>query len=145
MPPLYIKLGLMKQFVKALTTTGYCFNYICITFPTLITEKMKADIFYGPQSRKLIKDAGFIQSVTHRASGARQLFILVAQNVLGNRKAENYAKLIENMLFNLKDLGVNMSIKVYELLDHLDRFPANLGDLSEEHGERLHQDMEVME
>ena len=35
LPPLHIKLGLMKQFVKALDRSGDCFGYICSTFPGL--------------------------------------------------------------------------------------------------------------
>ena len=38
-----------------------------------------------------------------------------------------------------------MSIKVHYLHSHLDRFPENLGDLSEEQGERFHQDIRIME
>ena len=38
-----------------------------------------------------------------------------------------------------------MSIKVHYLHNHLDHFPKNLGDLSEEQGERFHQDIRVME
>ena len=37
-----------------------------------------------------------------------------------------------------------MSIKVYFLLSHLDRFPENLGDVSDEQGERFHQDIKTM-
>ncbi|XP_076815020.1 uncharacterized protein LOC143461117 isoform X1 [Clavelina lepadiformis] len=144
-PPLHIKLGLMKQFVKALPATGDCFNYICRTFPALTIEKLKAGIFDGPQIRKLIKDVCFVQSMTDTESAAWQSFVLVTQNFLGNRKAENYQELVEDMLSKLKDLGVKTSIKVHYLFSHLDRFPANLGDLSEEQGERFHQDIKVME
>jgi hypothetical protein len=49
------------------------------------------------------------------------------------------------MLSKYKDLGANMSIKVHYLHSHLDRFPDNLGDFSEEQGERFHQDIKVME
>ena len=38
-----------------------------------------------------------------------------------------------------------MSIKVHYLHSHLDHFSKNLGDLSEEQGERFHQDIRVME
>ena len=50
--PLHIKLGLMKQFVKALNKEGNCFEYFCRTFPGLSNEKLKAGIFDGPQIRK---------------------------------------------------------------------------------------------
>ena len=38
-----------------------------------------------------------------------------------------------------------MSIKIHYLFSHLDRFPENLWELSEEQGERFHQDIKVME
>ena len=49
------------------------------------------------------------------------------------------------MLAKLKTMGVNMSIKLHYLHSHLDRFPNNLGDFSEEHGERLHPDIKLIE
>src|SRR6185436_10416008 len=51
LPPLHIKLGLMKQFTKALDHNGDCFRYICSTFSSLSDEKKKAGIFDGPQIR----------------------------------------------------------------------------------------------
>ena len=68
----------------------------------------------------------------------RQSFVLVTQNFLGSLKTENYQELVENTLSKFKDFGVKMGIKVHYLFSHLDRFPTNLGDLSEEHGERFH-------
>ena len=38
-----------------------------------------------------------------------------------------------------------MSIKVHFLFSHLDEFPENLGTVSDEQGERFHQDIKVME
>lgn len=38
-----------------------------------------------------------------------------------------------------------MSLKVHFLHSHLDFFPENLGDVSDEHGERFHQEMKTME
>ena len=38
-----------------------------------------------------------------------------------------------------------MSYKVHFLHSHLDNFPENLGDYSEEQGERFHQDIKEME
>ena len=72
-------------------------------------------------------------------------FVSVVKNFLGNDKAENYKDVVETMLQNYHHLGCNMSIKVHFLNSHLDEFPANLGDVSDEHGERFHQDIKVME
>ena len=60
LPPLHIKLGLMKQFVKALDKEGNGFNYICRSFPALSTQKLKAGIFDGPQIRQMINDFSFL-------------------------------------------------------------------------------------
>lgn len=38
-----------------------------------------------------------------------------------------------------------MSLKIHFLHSHLDFFPDNLGDLSDEHEERFHLEMKVME
>ena len=48
-PPLHIKLGLIKQFTKALDKDGDCLTYLCQAFLELTMEKLKADIFDGPQ------------------------------------------------------------------------------------------------
>ena len=71
LPPLHIKLGLMKQFVKALDKHGDCFNYIVKKFPGLSMEKMKAGIFNGPQIHKLIQDQSFTSHMTAVESAAR--------------------------------------------------------------------------
>jgi len=42
------------------------------------------------------------------------------------------------------ETGVNMSLKIHFLHSHLDFFPDNLGDKSDEHGERFHQHMKNM-
>ena len=38
-----------------------------------------------------------------------------------------------------------MSLKVHVLHSHLDFFAENLGHVSDEHGERFHQDISLME
>ncbi|EZA60810.1 hypothetical protein X777_13643 [Ooceraea biroi] len=50
------------------------------------------------------------------------------------------------MLAHFNNLGCNMSLKVHFLHSHLDYFPkCNLGSVSEEQGERFHQDIKEME
>ncbi|GFS60197.1 uncharacterized protein TNCV_2827051 [Trichonephila clavipes] len=59
-PPLHIKLGLMKQFVKALDKEGECFKYICEQISSLSDATLKEGIFVGPDIRKLLKDETFV-------------------------------------------------------------------------------------
>ena len=49
LPPLHIKLGLIKQFVKALNKDSEYLKYVCQSFPQLSEEKLKEGIFDGPQ------------------------------------------------------------------------------------------------
>lgn len=144
-PPLHIKLGLMKQFVKALDRTGDCFSYICSTFSSLSAEKKKAGIFDGPQIRTLIRDPHFVTTMTAAEARAWNAFSDVVRNFLGNRKADNYREIVEELLLSFQALGCRMSIKVHYLHSHLAQFPENMGHVSEEQGERFHQDIKVME
>ena len=139
LPPLHIKLGLIKQFTKALEKDSSCFSYLCHVFPGLSIEKLKGGIFDGPQVRQLIRDPEFEKSITKLELEAWKAFVLVVKNLLGNNKASNYEELITNMLYAFKSLGCNMSIKMHYLFSHIDRFPENLGALSDAQGERFHQ------
>ena len=56
LPPLHIKLGLMKNFVKALDRDSRGFAFLHQKFQQKSIEKIKAGIFDGPQIRELIKD-----------------------------------------------------------------------------------------
>ncbi len=69
-PPLHIKLGLIKQFVKALDENEECFKYICSVFPGLTIEKLKAGNFDGPQICKLLKDANFVKTMSENEVSA---------------------------------------------------------------------------
>jgi len=135
----------MKQFVKALDKNKNCFQYLCKKFPQLSEAKLKEGIFVGPQIRKLCKDNAFLNSMTTIEKNAWISFKEVINNFFGNIKSENYETIVNSMLENYRILGCNMSIKMHFLYSHLDKFPENLGDVSEEQGERFHQDIKEME
>ena len=71
-------------------------------------------------------------------------FVSIVNNFLGNEKADDYREIVQNLIKNFQRLGCNMSIKLHYLDSHLDKFPENLGDVSDEQGERFHQDFKVM-
>ena len=144
-PPLYIKLGIMKQFVKALEKDGDCFKYICMKFPGPSIEKLKAGIFDGPQIRKLINDANFCNFMNPAELSAWTAFMNVVKLFLGKTKTPNYKELVETLLTSLHQLAANMSFKLHILHSHLAYFPENLGDVSNEQGELFHQDSSDME
>lgn len=145
LPPLHIKLGLMKQFVKALNKDGHCFQYLGEKFPAISDAKLKEGIFDGPQIRTLFRDENFITQMNDTEKAAWKSFRNVSQTFLGNEKSENYQNLVEELLKNFEKLGCLMNLKLHFLHSHLYYFPENLGDYSEEQGEQFHQDIREME
>ena len=56
LPPLQVKLGLMKNFVKAINKSGRAFQYLREKFPRLSGAKPKEGIFIGLQIRDLLDE-----------------------------------------------------------------------------------------
>ena len=92
-----------------------------------------------------MKDDDFIAKMNSQEKKAWLSFKEVVKKFLGNKRDNNYKMIVANLVNNLKLLGCNMSLKVHFLDSHLDSFPENLGDYSEEQGERFHQDIAEME
>ena len=63
-PPLHVKLGLIKQFVKALPKNGPAFLYLFEKFPHYRPAKIGEGIFIGPDIRKLARDEAFSNIMT---------------------------------------------------------------------------------
>lgn len=145
LPPLHIKLGLMKNFVKAMDKEGRGFQYLQEQFPSLTYAKIKEGIFIGPQIRKLMKDKSFEASLSDLEKAAWIDFKNVVTQFLGNYRSPNYEKLIKDMLKSYKNLGCSMSLKIHFLACHLNFFPENMGSVSNAHGECFHQDISAME
>lgn len=144
LPPLHIKLGLMKQFVKALNEEGDCFKYLDKKFPNISDVKLKEGIFDGPQIRTLMKDDQFTTTMNNVEKEAWLSFKSVTEKFLGNNRDKDYKRIVETMLSNYNNLGCLMNLKMHFLHSHLD-FLENLGHYSEEQGERFHQDLKEIE
>ena len=65
MPPLHIKLRLMKNFVKALGKSNSSgLTCLCKKFPKIHEAKLKEGIFVGPQIQEVLKDPNFEKMLT---------------------------------------------------------------------------------
>jgi len=53
--------------------------------------------------------------------------------------------MVADLLHSYKAMGFNMSLKVNFVDSHLDFFPENLRSVSNEHGQRFHQNISTME
>ena len=90
----------MKKFVKALDKEGKFFEYIGMIFSRLRTEKLKADIFDGPQIQNLIKDSNFVHHMNTVKAAAWKSFVCLIQKFLGNIRDDNYKGIVKNSLGN---------------------------------------------
>jgi hypothetical protein len=70
---------------------------------------------------------------------------LVCTNFIGNHKGENYREIVSGMLKCFHVTKSSVSLKLHVLDSCLDFFPQNLGEVSNEHSERFHQDMSTVE
>lgn len=87
LPLLHIKLGLFKNFVKALDKEGRAFAYLRLIFPKLSIAKIKEGIFDGSQIRKVLKDENFPPLLPPNGAAAWKSFQLIVSNFLGNNKS----------------------------------------------------------
>ena len=145
MPLLHIKLGLIKQFVKALDKDGAAFKYLQNLFSKLLEVKVKGDIFIGPQVKLILKSDEFFETLSAVEKDAWICFAAVVQGFLGNNKKDNCAELVANLVNSYGNMGCRLPMKVHMLDAHLDEFKENLGAYSEEHSERFHQDIQDFE
>lgn len=95
-PPLHLKLCLMKQFVRALDKDGNCFKYVAQKMSKVSEAKLEAGIFDGPQIRTLFNNMIFTKEMINEEKAAWTCFRKVSQNFLGNHKSPDYKKLISD-------------------------------------------------
>ncbi|XP_058790044.1 uncharacterized protein LOC131663585 [Phymastichus coffea] len=113
-------------------------------FPGMSDTKLKKGNFDRPQIRTLFADQYFVTRMNETEKKAWISFKAVAQNFLGNQKSDQSQILVNKLLENYQKLGCLMNLKLYFLQSHLDYFSVNLGDYTEEQGERFHQDIQEM-
>jgi hypothetical protein len=111
----------------------------------LSEAKIKEGIFVGLQIRKLTKDKTLDSILNEVELAIWTAFKDVCSNFLRNNNADNYQEIVERLLQSYEAMGCNMSLKIHFLHSRLDSFPQNLGVVSDEHGERFHQGIAVME
>jgi len=84
LPSMHLKLGLIKNSVKAMNQGETAFSYLWEKFPELSEAKLKEGIFFGPQVRDLIKDEYFDKLLQGDKKTAWESFKFVVKVFLGN-------------------------------------------------------------
>jgi len=115
LPPLHIKLGLIKYFVKGMDKTSCGFEYVRSKFPHVSDAKIKEGIFIGPQFRELMQDKQFDEDLNETERNAWLSFKKICKDFLQNHKAVNYQDVVQDLLTSYKAMGCNMSLKIHLL------------------------------
>ena len=89
LPPLHIKLGLVKQFVKALGFEGEFFQDIRSMFFRLSDAKIKRGIFVGTQVSTMLKSESLEAKINETEKEAWQAFQGVVNGFLGYKRNQN--------------------------------------------------------
>ena len=87
LPPLHVKLGLMKNLVKTISKESPAFAFIRQKFPQVSNAKLNAGIFDGPGIRSLRKDEHFNGVMSETERNAWEAFKSVVNNFLENKKS----------------------------------------------------------
>ncbi|KAF2344040.1 hypothetical protein FHG87_025204 [Trinorchestia longiramus] len=133
-PTLHIKLSLMKNCVKALDSECGGLAFLHQKFQRKSIVKIKAGIFDDPQIRKLIKNTSFDDALSPNELSAWCSLKSVFENFPGNHGSAQYQKVVDELMENFLQFGARMSVKMHFLQSHLDYFPENCGDFTEEQG-----------
>jgi len=88
LPPLYIKLGFMKNFVNGMDKTGHGVECVRNKFPNVSDAKIKEGIFIGPQIRELMHDKQFEEDLNETEINAWLSFKRICKDFLGNHKQQ---------------------------------------------------------
>ena len=123
LPPLHIKLGLMKNFLKGMDKTDCGFQYVRNKFPYVSDAKIKEGILIGPQIRELKQDKQFDEDLKETERNTWLSLKRICKDFLGNHKAANYQDVVQDLLTLYKAMRCNMSLKIHFLESHLDFFP----------------------
>ncbi|GBM25651.1 hypothetical protein AVEN_82767-1 [Araneus ventricosus] len=135
----------MEIFVKALDRKGVAFLHLRSKFKHLSDAKVKEGMFIGPQMKAVFRDEEFEKKLSEAEKAAWLALKSVCTHFLGNKEAVNYEDLVGDMVKCFRVIGCNMSLNQQVLDSHLDFFPQNLGAISDEHGERFHEDISMFE
>ena len=88
----------MKNFVKAMDCNGTAFLYLQQKFPLFSDAKIREGIFTSPDIHSLLHDEVYEHIIMGDEQRAWHAFWEVVTSFLGNRRADNYEDLVEELL-----------------------------------------------
>jgi len=101
-------------------------------FPNVSEAKTKDGIFVGPQVTKIFEDQDISTKFNSTDGRGWKAFENVCRNFTGNKTAESYSEIVQELISSHSPMGCNMSLKLQFLQSHLDFVPGSfLQDISQ--------------
>lgn len=97
----------------------------------------------GKQVNELINDEAFSAKLKPAQKYVWRRFAFVVKGFLGKNRNPQYKLHVKNFIAACRKEKIDMTHKMHYLHSHLDKFPENCSDFSDESGERSHQDIKV--
>ena len=98
-----------------------------------------------PQTRRMLASEELEGQMSDWERNAWQAFKIIVEGFLGKHRRDDSTMLVSNLIKSYEKFGCRMFLKLHFLHYYVDFFRDNLGNVSEERGERFHQDIQVME
>lgn len=138
LPVFHIKSGVGGKILKYLFDESVAaYDYV----KSLFGRNFIPSRVQGKQINQLLKDTEFEVKLTENGKVLWTQFYKVVFGFLGRNRDSKYKQNIKKLIQLMSRFGIGMSPKIHLLKDHLDKFPENCSDFSDEAGERFHQDI----
>lgn len=118
----------------------------CILF-RISSDKLHNGILVGPDIDKICKNVAFKESLDNCQLEAYRCLIDVMKNVLTptNLSTAEKKASVNNLMLSLKQLNCNYSPKMHAIHHHFSVLLDRQYSVSDQHGEKMHQTMKVLE
>ena len=111
LPQLHIKLGILKNVVKAMDQNGVGFMYLKNNFSRISDSKIIEGELVRPEITDLIQDVKFHDQISEVEKQACKSLKNDTTNILGYHKAENYRDIVADLLKSYKATECNVSLQ----------------------------------
>ena len=128
----------MKNFVKGMDKTSRGFEYVRNKFPNVSDTKIKEGIFIGPQIRELMQDKQFDEDLNDTERNAWLSFKRILQGLLRKSQSNEISGCCAGSVDFAQRYGLECESENPLSGVSIGFFPENLGEISDEHGERSH-------
>jgi hypothetical protein len=105
--------------VNALSkTNSKSFHYPSKRISKISTAKVKKYILFEPQTREILEDEGFVETLLDTERAAWESVKWVSANFLGRKISADFSDGIQKLLNEYKETECHMSLKVHFLHSH---------------------------